>query len=336
MGKEYHLHLKGRVGAWDFSPDMVYYVLDKHKDDEVHVLIDSLGGSVQAALSISAAFKRHGKVHCHYVGMNASAATIASMGAKRVTIDTDALYLVHKCLNLVFEWDWMNADQLAAKIAKLEQMKDDQQTVDGCVAGMYASRCKGKTKDEVLALMKRGGWLTAEEALSWGFVDEITDDAEDDKPELNEEVQASLTTAGIPMPPIAVKKASVAEKIIGIITQLFTNTAARNPAHAVAGAATKQQEMENKKNDAPEQEQSKQTQAATAEPEVTNEAAAEKAEPTIAELKARIAELEALNAELAKHPADETTNVVETGRGDVDGPGADTIAEAQNLLKQLI
>ena len=45
------------------------------------MLIDSLGGSLAMALSIVAAFRNHENVNVHFVGMNASAATIASLGA---------------------------------------------------------------------------------------------------------------------------------------------------------------------------------------------------------------------------------------------------------------
>ena len=84
---KYNLHLKGYVGGWDFDSDYVDFVLNKNTDKEVAVLIDSLGGQLNTALSISSAFRRHGNVHVHFVGMNASAATIASMGAKRITMD---------------------------------------------------------------------------------------------------------------------------------------------------------------------------------------------------------------------------------------------------------
>ena len=154
--KTYHLHLKGTVGNWDFSADYVDYVLNKFKDEQVNVLIDSLGGSVATALSISSAFKRHGNVHVHFVGMNASAATIASLGAARITIDTNAMYLVHKCSQMVFKWDLMNADQLQQLIEECEQAKKDLDKIDLNIAEGYARRCK-KEKDDLLALMKVGG-----------------------------------------------------------------------------------------------------------------------------------------------------------------------------------
>jgi hypothetical protein len=84
---DYQLHLKGFVGGYDFDADYVDYILNKNKDSEVHVLIDSLGGRSNTALSIFSAFKRHGNVNVHFVGMNASAATIASLGIDEDTFD---------------------------------------------------------------------------------------------------------------------------------------------------------------------------------------------------------------------------------------------------------
>lgn len=218
MPKNYNLFLKGTVGYWDFNADYVNYVLDKHKDTEVHVLINSLGGDVATALSISSLFRIHGNVHCHFTGMNASAATIAAMGAKRVTMDADSLFLVHKCMALVLKWDYMNADELAAHISELEKVKKDNETIDGCIAGMYASRCK-KPKDELLSLMKEGAWLTARDAKEWGFVDELTNDPEDSKPELTDSVASVMATAGIPLPPVEMKKGSFMERLF----KFFTN-----------------------------------------------------------------------------------------------------------------
>ena len=59
----YQLHLKGFVGGYDFDADYVDYVLGKNAGKEVHVLIDSLGGKSNTALSIFSAFKRHGNVN---------------------------------------------------------------------------------------------------------------------------------------------------------------------------------------------------------------------------------------------------------------------------------
>lgn len=176
--QQYHLHLRGYVGGYDFDAGYVDYVLGSHPDEEVRVLVDSLGGSVATALSISAAFARHGNVSVHFCGMNASAATIASLGARSITMDASAMYLVHKCSIDVAMWQSMNADALRQFIAECRRQKNDLEKIDDNVAAMYASKCK-KPKDELLKLMGKGGWMTAAEALQWGFVDEITQYPED-------------------------------------------------------------------------------------------------------------------------------------------------------------
>jgi len=229
---DYQLHLKGFVGGYDFDADYVDYILNKNKDSEVHVLIDSLGGRSNTALSIFSAFKRHGNVNVHFVGMNASAATIASLGAKHITMDSSAMYLVHKCSVGFFEWGQLNSDGLQALIDNIEHQKADLDKLDANIAQMYATRCK-KEPAELLDLMKAGGWLTAQEALAWGFVDELTDYEDEDAPVLTDTMANAMANAGIPLPnmPISPKLPMMSKqdqsafaKFMSSLTQLFTNS----------------------------------------------------------------------------------------------------------------
>ena len=218
--KNYHLHLRGYVGGYDFDSRHVQNVLTANKNKPVDVLIDSLGGSVATALTIASAFRDHGDVHVHFVGMNASAATIASMGAKSITMDSSAMYLVHKCSSEFFQWASLNADQLEQQIADLTQMKTDLEKIDVNVATMYAKRC-GKEKDELLALMKVGGWLNATEAHEWGFVDEITDEAEDAAPVLTDSVASAMAAVGMPIPNMPIQSSSQFQKFLVALTEFF-------------------------------------------------------------------------------------------------------------------
>ncbi|MBR3564724.1 MAG: Clp protease ClpP [Paludibacteraceae bacterium] len=201
---KYDLYLRGYVGGADFDSDLVSRTLTKYKDRPVTVLIDSLGGSLATALSIAAAFREHGDVTAHFVGMNASAATIASMGANSITIDECAMYLVHKCSAEFFQWASFNADQLQDQIDQLTQLKSDLEKMDLNVAQMYARKCKKPVAD-LLALMKTGGWLTANEAWQWGFVDCLTDNHEDAVPVLTEDLAASMQANGLPLPNMEIK-----------------------------------------------------------------------------------------------------------------------------------
>ena len=219
----YHISLKGYVGGYDFDRSTVDRELAKNEGKQVNVLIDSLGGSLATGLSISAAFRNHGNVNVHFVGLNASAATIASLGATRISIDAGAMYLVHKCSMAFFEWGSLNSDQFATLIADCEKIKADLDKLDLNCAQLYASRCKRKTED-LLALMKAGGWLTAKEALDWGFVDEITDLADEPAPKLTDALASAMASEGMPIPniPIAeVDKDSAFSRFLAALTSFF-------------------------------------------------------------------------------------------------------------------
>lgn len=221
MKKKYNLHLKGYVGGYDFDRNYVDYVLAQNTEKEVNVLIDSLGGSLATALSIAASFDNHGSVAVHFVGMNASAATIASLGAKHISIDSSAMYLVHKCSSEIFQYGNLNADDLDTLIKDLKATKNDLDKLDSNIAEMYAAKCK-KSAASLLSLMKVGGWLTAKEALDWGFVDEITDFDYDAEPQLTTAVASAMAAIGMPIPNIPVADSqSTFAKLISSITDLF-------------------------------------------------------------------------------------------------------------------
>lgn len=219
----YNISLKGYVGGSDFDRNTVDRELAKNDGKQVNVLIDSLGGSLATGLSISAAFKNHGNVNVHFVGLNASAATIASLGAAHISIDAGAMYLVHQCSMAFFEWGSLNSDQFATLIADCEKIKADLDKLDLNCAQLYARKCRKPTAD-LLALMKVGGWLTAKEALDWGFVDEITDLADEPAPKLTDSIASAMANAGIPIPHIPLAepdKESAFAKFISALTSFF-------------------------------------------------------------------------------------------------------------------
>ncbi len=219
----YNISLKGYVGGYDFDRSTVDRELAKNEGKQVNVLIDSLGGSLATGLSISAAFKNHGNVNVHFVGLNASAATIASLGAAHISIDAGAMYLVHQCSMAFFEWGSLNSAQFETLIADCEKIKADLDKLDLNCAQLYAARCKRKPED-LLALMKVGGWLTAKEALDWGFVDEITDLADEPAPKLTDALASAMANAGMPIPNIPLAESdreSLFGKFLTAIASLF-------------------------------------------------------------------------------------------------------------------
>ena len=321
--KNYNLHLKGYVGGWDFDADYVDYVLGKNQAGEVNVLIDSLGGSLAKALSIVAAFRNHGNVNVHFVGMNASAATIASLGAKHVSMDSSAMYLVHKCSMEFFQWASANSDKLRSIIKEAEQMKEDLDKMDANVAEMYAAKCK-REPSQLLALMKKGGWLTAKEALDWGFVDEITDFEDDMAPVITDDMAADMSTAGIPMPEgFSRVNPSAFNRFVVALTNFFKSNQNNN-------------EKMNTENSTKANAEEK--VASPASETITADAHAKAIADKDAEIKALRDEIEALK----KAPGDSTSHIVDenkkgTASLDPNSPEAffETKARAQELYDML-
>lgn len=321
--KNYNLHLKGYVGGWDFDADYVDYVLGKNQDGEVNVLIDSLGGSLAKALSIVAAFRNHGNVNVHFVGMNASAATIASLGAKHVSMDSSAMYLVHKCSMEFFQWASANSDKLRSIIKEAEQMKEELDKMDANVAEMYAAKCK-REPSQLLALMKKGGWLTAKEALDWGFVDEITDFEDDMAPVITDDMAADMSTAGIPMPEgFSRVNPSAFNRFIVALTNFFKSNQNNN-------------EKMNTENSTKANAEEKVVSPASET--ITADAHAKAIADKDAEIKALRDEIE----DLKKAPGDSTSHIVDenkkgTASLDPNSPEAffETKARAQELYDML-
>ncbi len=349
---KYDLYLRGYVGGADFDADLVSRTLTKYKDRPVTVLIDSLGGSLATALSIASAFRNHGDVTVHFVGMNASAATIASMGAAHITMDECAMYLVHKCSAEFFQWASLNADQLQSQIDALEQMKSDLEKMDLNVAKMYARKCS-KPAEDLLALMKTGGWLTAEEAHSWGFVDCLTDNTEDAVPVLTEDIAASMQANGMPLPNLPIKATptpSGFHKLIEMLSSYFQRKqpeAAKPqqqpiktsndmnkllPFLAVALAMQQQEFMLTDEKLTLSAEQADTLEAFIKEQQDKINAQTK----TLAEKEQRIA---ALEKQLAEKPAEETAQVINTNGKPFDltpeAEFAQTVARAQELFDML-
>ena len=329
----YQLHLKGFVGGWDFDADYVDYILGKNKDKEVHVLIDSLGGRVNTALSIYNAFKLHGNVHVHLVGMNASAATIASMGAKSITMDRFSLYLVHKCSVEFFKWTQANSDDLTTIIENIQKEKEKLDKIDATAAEMYASRCK-KSSAELLELMKKGGWMNAAETKEWGFVDEITDLEEDAKPVLNQEVVSCMVEHGMPIPATLKKEESFFARLYRGLNEYFNksneNTEIMKKKLTKVGALLETEEFEmNDGKVTMTEEQLDKIESALAQGEK--------------DLKERDDQIETLKnevAELKKSPGEETKTVVTTKAKEEKEEGTvdefmNTVNAAHDLMNEI-
>lgn len=168
----YNLTIDDFIGPGAYTSAFVREVVEPLTGVPIDVKIASLGGSLSDSLDMRRIFSDHGEVTAHICGMTASGATIAAMGAKRILMDEGAFFLVHKCLSNLAVFGPHNADDLDALITSLEANKLEQDKLDLAVAAIYARRT-GRKVEDMLALMREGTWLNAQEAKELGFVDEI-------------------------------------------------------------------------------------------------------------------------------------------------------------------
>lgn len=157
----------GEDGAVEFNNK-----LDKMREcDEIHVRINSGGGSVFSGNAIYASLKRFPKpVKVFVDGIAASIASVIMCAGDEVYCPSNAVIMVHRPLNQVAG----NVDDMKENIAILEKI---QETIEEA----YLNKCGKKiTRDNLQKLMvgdyKDGTWLTAKEAQELGFVDIIEDE----------------------------------------------------------------------------------------------------------------------------------------------------------------
>ena len=128
------------------------------------VRVNSPGGDVFAAQSIYNQLKTYsGHITMRIDGLAASAATIVTCAGDTVIMPTNALYMIHNPAT----YAWGNAEEMRTAADVLD-------TVRQTIINVYQKRTgENLTAEELAAMMDDETWLTAEEALAYGFVDQI-------------------------------------------------------------------------------------------------------------------------------------------------------------------
>ena len=213
---EYQFIISGEIGvAFDWwtgqrgtTANQVRNFLDAHKDEDVHIAVCSPGGYVDAGLQIYQHIRNHGRVHCHIIGMTASAATFLTMGAREVDMVDGSLMLIHNASTEVMEWQMANKEQLDQLIAIFQKERKDLDTIDRVIASLYAKR-NGKSVEDCMEKMTEAAWLSPQDALDFGLIDSIVDD--DDVKKKSNRLRTTFTNSifkdfGLPSLPADTKE----------------------------------------------------------------------------------------------------------------------------------
>ncbi len=194
---KYTLNIDGFIGGYAFSKRLVRNFLADAGKNPVTVKISSLGGEINHALDIHNQFAEHGNITCEFSAFNASSATLIALGVRKSRIADNSFYLIHKALIWVDEWGNMNADDIESVIAKLDKQKNELETITLTLAKMYVEKT-GKPLQQILDLMKKETWLTGEQAVELGFVDELFHPKGKTDPVKNESLHAFVNYSDLP------------------------------------------------------------------------------------------------------------------------------------------
>lgn len=172
------IKLVGEIDSWGYMSYQIQNQLSNtKKGDAIELQIDSLGGDVAQAKTIQNMIKSQGNVTAHIVGYTASAATWVALGADKVVMNEDVLMLIHQTSTNLDIYQNVNADDLTQIIADLQKTKKDNEAFDLSIAQSYVRHSQGKLDvKSALDLMKDAAWLTPDDALKYGLVDEISNE----------------------------------------------------------------------------------------------------------------------------------------------------------------
>lgn len=169
VGDEMRIRVYGPIGSWNINSQEFAYALAETKRQgktKICVCINSPGGDAFEGMAIrSQLVSWAGETRCEIEGLAASAASIVAMGCKSIGMHIGAAMMIHEAS--LISGQPMTADDLEKAQRAIETLNDG-------LASVYAKRT-GKTKKECMKLMSEETWLTADQAVTEKFADEVLD-----------------------------------------------------------------------------------------------------------------------------------------------------------------
>jgi ATP-dependent Clp protease protease subunit len=166
---KYNIDILGEISESVNSYNSVRSKINDAKGEEINLVISSGGGSVTEGMGIADLIANYpNETTATGIGLVASIATVVLLSADNVKMTENAFMMIHR------PWSYTmgNADELEATAELLDKM--EAKLLDIYSAAVY--KRKGKQKDldnKITEMMAAETWMTAQEALEFGFIDEI-------------------------------------------------------------------------------------------------------------------------------------------------------------------
>jgi len=168
-GKTAEIYLDGHIGKdlWTgegVSAKEFIDQLNALKGNKINLYINSPGGSVFEGNAIYNALKAHkADVFVKIMGLAASISSVIAMSGDNIEMPKNAMMMIHKCSGLAFG----NADDMNKMALALSKMDDG-------ITGTYQDRTN-MDRSNIEKMMSDETWMTAGEAVEFGFADAITE-----------------------------------------------------------------------------------------------------------------------------------------------------------------
>lgn len=144
------------------SPKDIVPLVEQASGEDIEVHINSGGGSVFAGSEIYTALKSYeGNVTVKIVGLAASAASVVAMAGKKILMSPTAQMMIHNV-----------SARASGDYRDMEHTAEILRNANDTIANAYRLKT-GKEQAELLSLMGKETWFTAEKAKELGFIDEI-------------------------------------------------------------------------------------------------------------------------------------------------------------------
>ncbi|GAB4073678.1 Clp protease ClpP [Barrientosiimonas marina] len=143
------------------SPNDINDVIDNN-GDEIEVIVNSGGGDVFSGSEIYTALKdSNHKVTVKVTGIGASSASVIAMAGDEVQMSPTAQIMIHNV-----------SSGAQGDYKELKHESDVIKNYNKSIASAYVNKT-GKSEQEILNLMDKETWLTAQQAKEQGFIDKV-------------------------------------------------------------------------------------------------------------------------------------------------------------------
>ena len=130
--------------------------------EQLEVLVNSCGGDVKAGQEIYSLLSGVKTSVAVIQSFAASAAGVAAMGCHTVKMSPVGVIMIHN----------VHCGGVSGDYHEMDKASQMLKTLNSAMANAYAAK-SGRPLDEILRIMDRETWLTAEKAIEYGFADEI-------------------------------------------------------------------------------------------------------------------------------------------------------------------